>query len=426
VRTVGSAAHCDLVIADKAVSRIHFELEPRIDGLWVRDLGSRNGTFVNGVKVIEARVPAGTSIKVGTIDIAVAYASPPESVPALGDDEDDEAGPPTVALPAPSAVTPTPSPALPTKLGDLLGTSHVMRDVFARAAQLAGKSELSIIFEGEPGTGKKALARAIHDASDRAGGPFIVVECAGLPKGKKELTETLEETIASAEGGTLVLDAPHELSLAVQRELGPPLDAKAFRVLVTTQRDLRRLVNQGAFRESLYFRLAGATIKVPPLRARKGDLVPLLERFLGPDSRALATPELIADLERLPWMGNVREVKLYADRLRSGELDGAAAHLDAEGGSGARRDSGTIEAPTIGSIIANEPPAAELGRMLPIALEPWFLIGFKEFREKWIDLGEREYLRRLMQRTSRSSSAASREAGLERTYLYRLIKKHGV
>jgi transcriptional regulator of acetoin/glycerol metabolism len=64
--------------------------------------------------------------------------------------------------------------------------------------------------------------------------------------------------------------------------------------------------------------------------------------------------------------------------------------------------------------------------MLPIALEPWFLIGFKEFRERWIELGEREYLRRLMLRTSRSSSAASREAGLERTYLYRLIKKHGV
>jgi len=77
-------------------------------------------------------------------------------------------------------------------------------------------------------------------------------------------------------------------------------------------------------------------------------------------------------------------------------------------------------------VSGGDPGEGDFGRMLPVALEPWFLVGFKEFRERWLELGEREYLLRLMQRTKRSSSAASREAGLERTYLYRLLKKHGV
>jgi len=403
-RTAGSAIHCELVVADKAVSRLHFELDPMPDGLWVRDLGSRNGTYVNGVKITEARVPAGSVIRIGTTDMTVAYGNPE---------------------------LPTDPGPVATSFGGLLGYSPPMRQVFATLSALA-KTETSIIIEGETGTGKKALARAIHDASSRAGSPFVVVECAGLPD-QSQIADALEEALGSAEGGTLVLDAPAELPIAVQRELTPPFDAKAFRVIVTTQRDLRRLVNQGAFRESLYFRIAGATVHVPPLRERPGDLVPLLERFLG-EQAELATPQLLADLERLPWMGNVRELRNYAERLRTGDLVRtiATAHLDAADSDDFRRvrrqegELGTMEAPTLQTILGNEPAAADIGRMLPIALEPWFLIGFKEFREKWIDLGEREYLRRLMLRTNRSSSTASREAGLERTYLYRLIKKHGV
>lgn len=403
-RTAGSAVHCELVVADKAVSRLHFELDPMPDGLWVRDLGSRNGTYVNGVKISEARVPAGSVIRVGTTDMTVAYGNPE----------------PVAAPPSADELVP---------FGGLLGYSPAMRELFASVSELA-RTESSIILEGEAGTGKKALARAIHDASSRAGRPFVVVECAGLPS-QAQVAETLEEALGSAEGGTLVLDAPAELPLAVQRELTPPLDAKAFRVVVTTQKDLRRLVNQGAFRESLYFRLAGATVRVPPLRARPGDLVPLLARFLGEQAN-LATPQLLSDLERLPWMGNVRELQLYAEHLRTGDLVRAVAtaHLDAVDSDDFRRvrmeDEVTTETPTVQTLLAAEPEFADIGRMLPIALEPWFLIGFKEYRERWIDLGEREYLRRLMLRTNRSSSAASREAGLERTYLYRLIKKHGV
>lgn len=399
-RTAGSAALCDFVIVDKAVSRIHCELDPEPDGLWVRDLGSRNGTYINGVKVIEARVPAGAVLRLGTTDMTVTYAS------------DD---------PADQSVTES---TTMTSFGALEGYSASMRDVFTTLAGLA-KADTSILVEGEPGTGKKALARAIHDASSRAEMPFVIVDCAGLPTSQAESVRALEEMLESAQGGTLVLDAPAELPLPAQRELVEALGAgtRTLRVIVTTQRDLRRLVNAGAFREDLYVRLAGSRVRVPPLRHRKADVLPLLERFLG-ERASLLSSQLLADLEHLPWLGNVRELRLYAESLRSDDRGGSKAD------ERIRRDDGeleTMETPiVVPSLLAAEPPLAEFGRVLPLALEPWFLIGFKEFRERWIELGEREYLRRLMHRTGRSSSAASREAGLERTYLYRLVKKHGV
>lgn len=400
-KTSGSATHCELVIADRAVSRIHFELTLRGDGLWAVDLGSRNGTYVNGIRLAEARIPHGAVLRVGTTDITVSYGPSEAPIEEWPD----------------------------TSFGPLVGASTVMREAFAKAARLA-ESDVSIIIEGEPGTGKKALARAIHDRS-RPGAPFVVLECATLPS-HGDVTTQLAEAFRSAEGGTLVLDDPGELPIAVQRQLSA-VDGRNFRVVASTARDLRRLVNEGAFRESLYFRLANATIRLPPLRSRPGDLGLLLAKFVEP-RRDLATAQLVAELERLPWMGNVQELRVHADRLRAGDLV-VATPLTLEVGDSedlrrARRleaTLGTMEVPTLESLLASaDPPLAEIGRMLPPVLEPWYTIGFKEFRERWIDLGEREYLRRLMNRTSRSSGAASREAGLERTYLYRLLKKHGV
>jgi DNA-binding NtrC family response regulator len=404
-RTAGSAVHCELVVADRAVSRVHAELTPEADGLWVRDLGSRNGTYVNGVKVVEARVPPGATLRLGTTDIVVSY---------------DGAAPPPVLWPD-------------AEFRGLVGPSAAMREVFAMAAAIAA-TEANVIVEGEAGTGKKALARALHDASTRSGQPFVTVECAALPEPAKA-AELLEEALSSAEGGTLLLDEPAELPLALQRELTPPIDARAFRVFTTTSRDLRRLVNQGAFRESLYFRLAGATLRVPPLRERLSDLVPLLAHFLGDDASLadVTSARMVADLERLPWAGNVRELRVYAERMRSGDLDGTAAAVALDATEWATSqvpafddlETSTMETPVI-DIAQAADLASRRDSVVPLYLEPWFTIGFKEFRERWIELGEREYLRRLMDRTQRSSGAAAREAGLERTYLYRLIKKHGV
>lgn len=403
VRTVGSAPWCELVLADRAVSRVHAELAPRDDGLWVKDLGSRNGTFVGGVKVHDARVPPGASIRLGTTEVVVTY----DTVTEL---EGDWEG---------------------TSYRGLQGQTPAMRAAFRLIAELA-LGDASVLFVGEQGTGKKSFARTMHEASTRAGSPFVMLDCSALP-GPVEAAEMIERALTEAEGGTLLLDEPSELPLAIQRELIPPLDAKVFRTVATSQRDLRVLVNQGAFRESLYFRLAaGATVTLPPLRDRLADLPLLLAHFLGGEHAALATPALLGDLARVPWTGNVRELQLYSERLRA--TDGEARDFPeaAEAIDDVlpmfETESTTME---IQALTPEDQAAALAGTSgepprLPADLEPWFGTGFKEFRERWIELGEREYLRRLMKRTGRSSGAASRDAGLERTYLYRLLKKHGV
>jgi len=391
-RTAGSAPGCDFVIADRAVSRLHLALTPREDGLWIKDLASRNGTYVGGMKVTEARVPSNAGIRIGTTDITITFGT---------------ASVPDVPMEQPEA------------FGPLNGRAPTMRELFAVAAEVA-RTDASVLILGEDGTGKDALARAIHDASPRATTPFVVIECATLPD-PLAAAEVLEEALRSAEGGTLVLDEPQALSLAIQRELVPPIDAKAFRAIATSSRDLRPLVNQGAFREALYFRLAGRTLSIPPLREHIADLPLILEKLLG-DKQSLVTPSLLEDLQRLPWPGNVREVTNYAQRLvaSGGEMILVPEPPDPESQAEPAFDTAefaTMEAPILDP---NEPQVSFGG------IQPWFETGFKEFREKWIELGEREYLKRLMLRTNRSSSAASREAGLERTYLYRLLKKHGV
>ncbi len=406
---VGSAPRVELVVADRSVSRLHAELAPREDGLWVRDLGSRNGTYVAGVKVERARIPSGAMIRIGTTDISVAYGTPR----------------------APDLLWPD------TTFQGLVARSATMREVFATVAQLA-RSATSVVLFGEVGTGKRSLARAMHDVSEQRSHPFVVVDCATLPAEPARAAEQLDEALRLAEGGTLLLDEPAELSPAIQRELTPPLGADAFRTIVTTTRDLRELANQGAFREELYFRVAGATVLVPPLRQRLVDLDILLSRFLGDDA-ALLNQDLVADLSRLRWTGNVRELQLFVEQLRAGG-DVASSRVPDTAAwdvvtdtmdllDGRTQEIAVLPDPSLeGSVRAPMPVpgSGPLQTVLPPGLEPWFEIGFKEFREKWIELGEKEYLRRLMLRTHRSSSLASREAGLERTYLYRLIKKHGV
>lgn len=393
-RTAGSAPGCNLVLPDRAVSRIHASLEPRADGLWVEDLGSRNGVSVGGMRVSGALVPNGGILRLGSTDIVVTY------------------GPPApVALSAQD------------RFGELVGTSPALREVFARLPELAADGG-AVVIVGEQGSGKEAFARAIHDASSVKDHPFVVVDCAALP-GLVAAAEIFEDALRSAEGGTLVLDEPSELPLALQRELVPPLDARAFRAIATTQHDLRRLVNQGSFREGLYFRLAAATLHLPPLREHPSDIGPLLRKFLG-EHAVLATPDLVAELERLPWTGNVRELALYAERLVNFGVERAVpAPVDPTQYGHVALEPRGADVFDPEATVASE-PTAPAAPAIPSGLEPWFEIGFKEFREKWIELGEREYLRRLMARTNRSSSVASRTAGLERTYLYRLIKKHGV
>ena len=412
-RTLGSAPGLGITVSDRAVSRLHAELVAKEDGLWVRDLGSRNGTFVAGIKVQDARVPNGTVVRVGATEITVTYGSPLRPMDLW-----------------PEA-----------RWGALVGRSAVMRELFGALARLA-RVDAPVVVAGEPGTGKGAVARALHDASPRADKPFVVVDCAAftslLLDGELfgHVTEQKLGAIENAEGGTLLLDEVSELPLPVQQKLARVLEARStqrigeagagrpfdVRLVATSSRDLRVMVNRGSFREDLYLKLAGSVVTVPPLRERLVDLPLLVHEFLAGQP---AGPDLATELAKLPWTGNVAELKLVVERL-----GGASVAIVSGLKSGA--DAMTMDVTHRGAPAASEgadeeaAPAGSTEEALPKSLEPWFGAGYKDFRERWQDLGEREYLRRLMMRTGRISSVASRESGLDRTYLYRLLKKHGV
>jgi len=391
--TVGSAPGAQVRIADREVSRLHAELEPTDRGTWVRDLGSRNGTYVDNLLVSAALLPDGARLRLGGTDLVLHY---PKQA-------------------APIELWPEP------RFGGLIGESPLMRELFAQMSRVA-QSDAPVLILGETGTGKELVARAIHDASARASGPFVIVDCAALASSIIEgelfghargaftgAVAARAGSFEAAHGGTIFLDEIGELPPAMQPKLLRVLESRSIkrlgesehrdidvRLVAATHRDLRRMVNAGAFREDLYFRVAVLPLVLPPLRARKGDVALLFKHFLG--NRQPIEPVSDHELEQMAWLGNVRELRNFVERAcaigarDALEVRPAATEAAAEAGA---------------SAVAFEQP-------------------FKDFRERWIDHGEREYLRRLLERHARNVSVAADAAGLDRTYVYRLIRKHGL
>ena len=264
------------------------------------------------------------------------------------------------ALPPPPKKTPGPAQRerpLPAELAALAGEDDAMRSVLSRAAKLVN-TQMGLLINGETGTGKEHLTKALHNVSPRAGKPFIAVNCAALPdclieselfgyeagsftgakaKGKKVL-------VLEANGGTLFLDEIGDMPLASQtrllrvlaeRELTPvgatrpvPVDV---RVIAATHRDLVELIKSGKFREDLYFRLSGAVLRLPPLRDRL-DFDWLVGKMLAErrsqSGRAYTlSPSAEARMRQYPWPGNIRELINaldYACAIAEGDL----IHLD--------------------------------------------------------------------------------------------------
>jgi DNA-binding NtrC family response regulator len=396
--TVGTAPDVDIVLSDKEVSRLHAELDPRDDGLWVRDLGSRNGTYIDKIRVLAARIPHNAKLQVGRTEFVVRYAERPTAVELW-----------------PEA-----------RFGALVGTSTVMRELFLRLDRVA-KSAFTVLIEGETGTGKELVARAIHDASPRARGPFVVIDCGALPENLLEAelfghargaftgaVSARDGAILEADGGTVFLDEIGELPLAMQPKLLRVLESRTVRRLgeaqarsvdvrfiSATHRDLRTMANSRAFREDLYFRLAVLPIRIPPLRDRPEDIPSLVELFLPGGSSATVTPELMRELLGRPWFGNVRELRNFLER---------AATL------------GAREALAFGSANA---PKGPVGWVTGLP-EDFFQRRFADFRERVAFDAEREYLRRLLDRHAGKISEAAEAVGINRTYLHRLIKKYGL
>lgn len=426
---LGSASHANVVVADRAVSRIHAELEPVMDraigggaGLWVRDLGSRNGTYVDGILVSGARVPDGGTITVGSVTIRIRYGE-------LETAEEHVWG--------------------ASRYGPLVGKSVVMRKLFARLDQLA-QTDLAVLVTGETGTGKELVARAIHDASPRARHDLGILDCAAMPETLLEAelfghrrgaftgAETSREGIVErCDGGTLFLDEVGELPLALQPKLLRLLETKTYRRLgdtsfrqadvrfvAATHRDLRKMVNVGTFREDLYFRLAVGVVHVPPLRERTtaegaSDIELLVDHFVGGRWPPTVTrAALVARAAERAWMGNVRELRSFVMRAIALGTDDPDRDVP---------ESSTLDAAPEG--IADDPLPA------PMSFEP--LGGdapprlaldrpFKEIRDAWMDHLEREYIGELLRIHERNVSAVARASGLDRTYVHRLIRKHGL
>ncbi|MCA9619108.1 MAG: sigma 54-interacting transcriptional regulator, partial [Myxococcales bacterium] len=250
--TIGASDECDLSLDDKLVSRRHLELRAEEEGVRVLDLGSTNGTLFGGARVRDLVLTQNAVLTVGGTTLEIAITAEPLDV----------------------SVSPR------SRFGTAVGESNAMRHVFS-LLERAAKNDVTVLFEGESGTGKDVLATALHDQSKRAEGPFVVVDCGALPEGLLESELFGHEQGAftgaatgragafeQASGGTLFLDEIGELPLASQPKLLRAIETRSFRrlggsrtievdvrVVAATNRRLREMVRHGEFREDLFYRL---------------------------------------------------------------------------------------------------------------------------------------------------------------------------
>jgi two-component system response regulator HydG len=227
----------------------------------------------------------------------------------------------------------------------LLGKSPAMQAVFALIRQ-AAPGEVNVLITGESGTGKELVARALHHNSPRAARPFVPVNCAAMPAGLLEselfghvrgaftgAVSNRKGLIREAEGGTLFLDEIGDMAPELQAKLLRAIEDRAvrpvgrddavpvdLRLVAATNKDLPARIQEGSFREDLYYRLAVIPIHLPPLRERREDVPLLAEHFLrraaADSGKAIQgfTPEAMAALLRHPWPGNVRELENVVER----------------------------------------------------------------------------------------------------------------
>jgi DNA-binding NtrC family response regulator len=390
---VGKGEDADLRIPDATVSRAHFEVVGDADGFRLRDLGSTNGTWLEDARIKEAYLRPGARIKAGEVLLRFVPVSAAVEAPSRAD-----------------------------RFGALVSNSDRSREIFALLQKVA-PTPATVLLVGETGTGKSETARQIHAASPRARAPFVVFDCGAVSKSliESELfghekgaftgaTQTRRGALEAAEGGTVFIDELDDLPLEVQPKLLRALDERVVyrvgshrpleldvRVVAATKKDLRHEVAAGRFREDLYFRLSVVIVPLPPLRARIEDVPLLVDHFL---EREGAWAELPAALrERLvshTWPGNLRELRNVLERSAI---------------------TGALDAFDPGSFRPPEPESS--ARLLADWSRP-----FKEAKELLVARFEREYLKHLLIRSEGNMARAARDAGIDRKYLYMLMKKH--
>ena len=393
--SIGSHPSNDLGLEDPTVSRFHCELAVGPRGIAVKDLGSANGTSLDGVGVVEAFPRVGSLLRLG--DSVVRF-------------ELDNERSNTIET------------SSSTRFGSLVGVSLGMRSVFSQLERAAA-TDISVLLEGETGTGKEGAAFGVHAASGRRDRPFVIVDCGALPANLLEselfghergaFTGAEARRIGAfeeADGGTVFLDEIGELPVELQPKLLRVLEAREIRrvgtnsrrpvnirVVAATNRDLRIAANAGTFRSDLYFRIAVLRVRLPPLRTRPEDLPLLAAQLLDAigaspeDARALLTPQLHAAMGRCAWPGNVRELRNYLERCL---LFRGAFPLE----------EGRASSPS------------------SVVIDP--AIPYPEARRQHLEVFERLYVEALLRAHQGKVGAAAEAAGVDRAYLYRLMRRY--
>ncbi len=395
---VGTGADSSLVLRDDRVSERHLSLKADAGRFTVVDLESTNGTLYEGSRVGMVTVPVGATFKVGRSFLRI--------------------------LPIRAAMEVEPSSRR--EFGDLVGESLALREVFA-LLELAARSDVTVLLEGETGTGKELAARGLHEEGPRRKGPFVAVDCGALPENLLEselfghvrgaftgASAERKGAFARADGGTIFLDELAAISPAVQARLLRVVEERRFlpvgsdrersvdvRIVGAAREDLEAKVAEGSFRPDLYYRLSVVRVVIPPLRLRREDIAPIVSRLLA--RRGIAPGPIQGtnyhQLYTHDWPGNVRQLRNVIERaiaLSPGAQSFAELRL------------------------ALAEPAASGELLVRTDLH------YTEAKEVVLHAFERRYLREIFERAGRNISAASRESGLDRKHLRTLLLRHGL
>jgi DNA-binding NtrC family response regulator len=330
---IGSDEDNDLVLEDAFVSQFHCRISSRSGRWFIADLGSTNGTEVNGLKVKEGELPSPASIKIGKALLTFESGAKEETRPKASSSSKDV-------------------------FHGMIAESGEMQRLFDLIARVADAREPALII-GESGCGKELVARALHDHSSRARRPFLALNCSAFTSSlieselfghdKGAFTGALhdkEGAFEATDGGTLFLDEIGELPLELQPKLLRVLESSTVRrvggtretkidtrIVAATHRNLEELVDMGEFREDLFHRLFVLSIRIPPLRDRREDILPLARHFLraqAPERKLGLDEQAERALLEHDWPGNIRELRNIIVRsilmtdgplIRSGDLE---------------------------------------------------------------------------------------------------------
>ena len=395
---VGTGAECGLQLTDTRVSRKHLSLRADEGRFLARDLESRNGTYFEGSRLFAAHVPLGATLRVGHSALRLQQ--------------------------QPQALQVHPSQAR--RFGELVGESLALREVFA-VLELCAQSEVTVLVEGETGSGKELVARALHAHRPRRSGPFVALDCGALPENLVEselfghvrgaftgASEKRAGAFARAHGGTLFLDELQSVPLPVQARLLRVLETRMVQpvggdqeravdvcVVAAAGDDLSGRVAAGQFRPDLYYRLSVVKVALPPLRQRREDIPPLVSELLrrrGLNAGTVAGPNLDALLSH-DWPGNVRELRNVLDRAVA-LTPGARCFAD-------------LRLQVVAQALGGD-------EAVPVRTD----LGYAEAKALALAAFERRYLGDLLSRCDGNVSAASRLSGLDRKHLRTLLRRH--